>query len=477
LQWLLESKEAALALQFSNALGWFWYTRAHLREGQTFLEKALAASEELVTSARAEVFRWLGILLWTMGEYQQAEKPGEESLALYQELGDPSGAAWARYTLGLVAFNQDEYTRAHGLTQEALTFFREAGDALGCHFTLSHLTMVYSQQGEYVKACACAEESLTLAKQLGDKDTTAFTLLRLGKVLFISQAANPALDLVLEEYFSLAPEERDQTRMGALDRLETITPIARMYGLDLLGRIALSQGDVVKAHALLQQSLAFFRAQGYRRETAEALAVLGQVAAVQQDYATALACYEEGLLLAREIGSKCTVASCLEGLAGVRAAQGELPQSARLWGAAEALRKALSAPIPPVYRPTYERAVRAARAQCGEKAFAAAWAEGRTMTLEHILAAQGPVSILPLVATDPVAAPPVPKSSTAPDGLTAREMEVLRLVAQGLADAQVAQQLVISPHTVNTHLKSIYGKLHVTSRSAATRYAMEHHLM
>jgi DNA-binding CsgD family transcriptional regulator len=74
-------------------------------------------------------------------------------------------------------------------------------------------------------------------------------------------------------------------------------------------------------------------------------------------------------------------------------------------------------------------------------------------------------------------APPVPKSSTTPEGLTAREMEVLRLVAQGLTDVQVAQHLVISPHTVNTHLKSIYGKLHVTSRSAATRYAIEHHLM
>ena len=99
------------------------------------------------------------------------------------------------------------------------------------------------------------------------------------------------------------------------------------------------------------------------------------------------------------------------------------------------------------------------------------------MPLEQVLAAQGPVTIPPLVSTDPLTAPPVPKSSTTPEGLTARELEVLRLVAQGLADAQVAEHLVISPHTVNTHLKSIYGKLHVTSRSAATRYAIEHHLM
>jgi DNA-binding NarL/FixJ family response regulator len=68
-------------------------------------------------------------------------------------------------------------------------------------------------------------------------------------------------------------------------------------------------------------------------------------------------------------------------------------------------------------------------------------------------------------------------SPTYPNGLTAREVEVLRLVAQGLTDAQVAEQLVISPRTVNTHLTAIYGKIGVTSRSAATRYAIENHLI
>jgi DNA-binding NarL/FixJ family response regulator len=55
-------------------------------------------------------------------------------------------------------------------------------------------------------------------------------------------------------------------------------------------------------------------------------------------------------------------------------------------------------------------------------------------------------------------------------------VEVLRLVARGLTDAQVAEKLVISPRTIHTHLNSIYSKLGVTSRSAATRYAIEHHL-
>jgi DNA-binding CsgD family transcriptional regulator len=63
-----------------------------------------------------------------------------------------------------------------------------------------------------------------------------------------------------------------------------------------------------------------------------------------------------------------------------------------------------------------------------------------------------------------------------PAGLTEREAEVLGLVAEGLTNAQVADRLYLSPRTVDFHLRSIYGKLGVSSRAAATRYAVEHHL-
>jgi DNA-binding NarL/FixJ family response regulator len=66
---------------------------------------------------------------------------------------------------------------------------------------------------------------------------------------------------------------------------------------------------------------------------------------------------------------------------------------------------------------------------------------------------------------------------SAPDELTARELEVLRQLAAGLTSAQIAATLIISPTTVNTHLRSIYSKLNLSSRSAATRYAIEHHLV
>ena len=78
--------------------------------------------------------------------------------------------------------------------------------------------------------------------------------------------------------------------------------------------------------------------------------------------------------------------------------------------------------------------------------------------------------------TWPPSATPV-KPPTALAGLTARELEVLRLLATGLTDAQIAEQLVLSLHTIHAHLRSIYSKLGVTSRSAATRYAFEHQMM
>jgi DNA-binding NarL/FixJ family response regulator len=64
-----------------------------------------------------------------------------------------------------------------------------------------------------------------------------------------------------------------------------------------------------------------------------------------------------------------------------------------------------------------------------------------------------------------------------PAGLTQREVEVLRLVAQGLTDGAVAERLFISPRTVSQHLRSIYGKLDVSSRTAATRFAVENGLL
>jgi DNA-binding CsgD family transcriptional regulator len=220
---------------------------------------------------------------------------------------------------------------------------------------------------------------------------------------------------------------------------------------------------------------------GNEAQIAITLSLLGRVFAAEGDLGAARAVCEESLILEMRVNvgqSYLDIAPALEGLAAVVAAQGEATWAARLWGRAEAQRETIKTPLPPLSRAGYEQAVALARSQLDEPSFAAAWAEARAMTLEHVFAARGPVTMPEPLPTSQPAAPPLAKSVPSyPDGLTAREVEVLRFIAKGLTDAQIAEQLVISPRTVNTHLTSIYSKLQVSSRAAATRYALEHHLV
>jgi DNA-binding NarL/FixJ family response regulator len=99
------------------------------------------------------------------------------------------------------------------------------------------------------------------------------------------------------------------------------------------------------------------------------------------------------------------------------------------------------------------------------------------MSLEQVLATQGTAEIHALIPTEPSSTPPVRVPSTSSAGLTTREMDVLRLLAQGLTSAQIAERLVIGLVTVNSDVRSIYSKLGVTSRAAATRNALEPKLL
>jgi ATP/maltotriose-dependent transcriptional regulator MalT len=242
------------------------------------------------------------------------------------------------------------------------------------------------------------------------------------------------------------------------------------YSLNILGLVSLLEGDAEAARLLQEESLAICKALGDRMGIAYALGALGGLELLQGNYVAARTMYEESLAIAIQSGVKWLTAVCLEGFGRAVAAQ-ELPAWAvRLWSVAHSLREAIGTPMSPIERAIQEHSMAAARIHLGKEMFEATWAEGRTMTLEQALTAQGQATISPArSSTSPAKSP-----ATFHDGLTTREIEVLRLVAQGLTNEQVAQQLVISQRTVNTHLTAIYGKIGVSSRSAATRYAIEH---
>ena len=118
-----------------------------------------------------------------------------------------------------------------------------------------------------------------------------------------------------------------------------------------------------------------------------------------------------------------------------------------------------------------DRIFAAARDALGEMAFDEEWSRGRAMTL------QAAVEYALQPSPVPEKGSTSPPATAYPAGLSAREVEVLKLVARGLTNAQIARELYISPRTVNAHLGSVYHKIGSSTRAEATRFASEHGLL
>jgi predicted ATPase/class 3 adenylate cyclase/DNA-binding CsgD family transcriptional regulator len=455
MNWSLEQREAEMALRLGTALWWFWHAQAYLYEGWNVLERALESSEGVAVPLRARALWAAGSLAASLGHIERGEGLCQESLALFRENGDTPGMSDATFHLAHVAMARWDLAAARKRFEESLVFLRETGNKTLTAWALGALALVVLYQGEYARVHPLAEQARAICREIGDTTGVTMSLMTLARAVFWQG------DLVRAQ--TLAEENLARAS-------ETGSTSAEALALALHGEIALAQGETTTARLLIEQSHTRWQKVGNPGMLASTCALLAKVLSVEGDHTAARTMYEESLLGGLAI---VDIAPTVEGLAVVVMEQGEMTWAVRLLAAAAALRNSLGAPLPPVSRADYERCVAAARAELGEQAFAVARAEGRGMTWEQALAARGPVTIPR--ETHPT--PPVKSPPTAPSGLTVREVEVLRLLSQGLTDAQIAEQLVISPRTVNTHLKAIYGKIQVSSRSAATRYALDQHLI
>ncbi len=435
IRWSVEREEEQqwreIAWRLAGALQPFWANYGYVREGQHFVERALTRDEGVAASVRAKAKRGAGwVALW-QGAYGRAAALCQESLELYRELHDPHGMALALDLLGNIASVGGNAPAATRLLEESLALFREIGDKVRLAYALNTLALIslrHADHSAYPRARSLLEESLALFREEGHQVGIAWSLYGLGLWYFQQEEAATARSR-FEESLAIYRELRQQQFLA--------------HPLYFLGKITARQGDLPAAHAFYQQSLTTFQ----------------------------------------ELDDQQSSAACLEGWASVVARQGGALWAVRLWGAAQVLREAggpsalFTLITTPGEREDEERMHALVRAELGEQTFVQALAQGRAMTPEQALAAQGHPALSshpPL--SDEADAQQIP-SSGLPNDLTKREVEVLRLVARGLTDAQVAEALVISPRTVNAHLRSIYSKLNITSRHAATLFVLEHHLM
>ena len=469
LRWLLERRQIEEALRLAAALEQFWVRRRWMSEGHSFLKRALEASREddtLITSqVRAKALKAAGALAHRQNDPEQANVYLEESLRLFRRLEDKLGIAVCLYYLGTITYNRGEVEAGTAMVLESLSLCQEIGASNLSAEMLLWLGMGALFRGEVVLACVRFEESLALYKAVNDVWRSAVSLHYLGLVAFTQGDAARAVHL-----------SRQSLAFFREARMPWLAPeVLTVLALELL-----ALGEETEASTLLEEALA--RA-GERANTEEAVYVLfglGQLASRQGNLAHARTLYEEavrkmqGKLLVPLI--KWVVASCLEGLGAIAVAQGQQVWAVQLCAAAAIVRTG-----PGYYcslgieQPRYDHTLAEARSQLGEKAFAAAWTAGQTMTPWQALAAEEQMPPLTQNLTIPPAAPPAP-APTLPGGLTAREVEVLRLVASGLTNKQIAERLMISRNTVNIHVNSIFKKLEIPSRGAATRYAIEHDL-
>ena len=367
-------QQAEQALRFCNALSWFWSIRGYLREGQTFLEQALALRESVSVPMRARALSTAADLAWILDDIERTERWCRESLELFRELGDKVGMADALLLLGTCAWAKGQYLPARTQLEEAATLYQEMGEHWKRGRCLTQLARISTLQGEYDEARGLLEQSLALYRTLGDKERLGWVLYLQARLFFLSGRDSAATSSLTEQSLTLLQE---------IDN-----PWERAYPLVLLGQLRLRQGEPTQARDLFEESRSSFQGAGDHAGMVEALLGLASVAAMQGDFGAARDLYQKSLLILQKIHYQELIPACLEGLAHVVAEQGKLVWAAHLWGAAEALREAIGTPLPPAYRLGHEQAVAKAHAQAGNETFVTAWAEGRTRTPEQVVTEQ-----------------------------------------------------------------------------------------
>jgi predicted ATPase/DNA-binding CsgD family transcriptional regulator len=409
LRWLLDRGRAEDVLALAASLERFWYVRGDLMEGVRWLERALGSSTH-GTPLRARGLTVAATLAHYGGDIDTAAALGDEALALSTELGDRAGAAHALTALGLVARARGRYDEARERYDESTRIFRELDDRRGLAEAVGRTATAALHQGDFTTLRDSGLEATALYREQGDLDGIAYAV--------------------------------NSVALGLLHL-----------------------GQLEEAEPLFREALAAARGVGNRRYTSRVLVGMGTLAAARGDWPTARAHFEEASAIAGEYGDRWLLGTTsLPNLARVHLADGRAEVATVLLGAAEAGREAIGVPIPAREAAQHDEVVAEARAALGDAPFARAWAAGRGMALDEALAAARR-------AAEPLAPDAPPPAGAGP--LTRREAEVLRLVAGGLTDAEVADALVLSRRTVHAHLRSIYRKLEVGSRSAATRWALE----
>ena len=326
LSWSLESGEVELGLRLAGASQPFWARRGHYREGRRWLEAVLAKDGRASAETRAKALHAVGWLAVWQGDIDRASAAAKEGLKLsLQARIESAMGIYLRLLLGFTAQLHGEYEQATRLFDESLELSRKLGDGWCIAASLLHVGSLAGDRNDNERAVELYEEGIALCRKSG-------------------------YAVVLADI------------------------------LNNLGYEFLLRGDYERATTIIEEAVALYREQGYRYARLEfPLDNLGWAALLHGDEEKARVLHLESLTICRVLGNKLVAAENLEGLACAAAVWGEDQRSALLFGAADALFKALNVPHLPAEQALRDPYLKIARPNKAE------WEKGSKMTFEEAI--------------------------------------------------------------------------------------------
>jgi predicted ATPase/DNA-binding winged helix-turn-helix (wHTH) protein/predicted negative regulator of RcsB-dependent stress response len=330
LDWLFSHQELDWGLRLSMALFRYWDMREHMTEGRTRLETILRLAGAGHAKERAKVCIFLGALANAQGDFVAAKTFIEQSLSLYEKLKDRRGIGASLNALGVSARDLGEYDAAQRNLERSLECWRTLPDQLAVARSLHNLANVARVRGDYARAQTALNEATQIFEKVHDHSGAA-------------------------------------------------------WSINQQGDIARVQGNVGAAGDYYKRALTAFREAGDRWGCARSLADLGYVYCGQGKYEAARGAYREALEVFAELGHKRGIARALEGFACLAATRGQAERALKLAGAAEHLRRLISAPLPQAEQAELREKLSTAWKLLGQPEGKNAWAEGGAMNIESAI--------------------------------------------------------------------------------------------